>query len=191
MSGWMPSWFWIATDSRFVTGATVPYLIGGLRVERGTEGLEQNESSGRAEFDALLTSMRDDLSTPDCICIQHCSYVDGYVAAWHPSAPSGRAFIASPGNSERGLYHPHELYQQRIQGWDALLEALWNNHKKWILERRFSREWVVDLNGKRRRDWLRFEQCEADEREEIRRTLANPRERTRWGQTGSASQTRL
>ncbi len=175
----MTSWLWIVTDKRFVTGATLPYIIGAQRVEKGTAESVLDESSSRGELEALLMSMRDDIPSPDCICIQHCSYVDGYVAASHRAPLTSRMRIQSPYHPDRGLYHCDKIYGQRIQGWDSLLEALWSNHRAYILERRFSREWVVGPSGKRRRDWLRFDECEVDERDEIRRTLANPGERSR------------
>ena len=130
-------------------------------------------------MEAVLISMRDDIPPPGCICIQHCSYVDGYVAAWHSAPLTNRARIQSPCHTDRGLYHCDEIDGQRIQGWDSLLAALWTSHKTCILERRFSREWIVGVSGKRRRERLRFEDCETDEREEILKTLANPAERTR------------
>jgi hypothetical protein len=101
----MTSWLWIVKDKRFVTGATLPYVLGALRVENGTAESEPNEAASRSEMEAVLISMRDDIPPPDCICIQHCSYVDGYVAAWHSAPPTNRARIQSPCHTDRGLYH--------------------------------------------------------------------------------------
>ncbi len=165
----MPSW--LRVTKTFGTGATLPYLLGAMRVESGTEEQAFDESTSRGELEALLVSMRDDLPPTDCVCIQHCGFVDGYVAAWHAAPPSGRARIQSPYHADRGLYHCGKIYGERITDFDSLLDVLWRRHEEFILQRRFSREWVTSLNGEER-DWLRFDQCETDKCDEIRKALA-------------------
>lgn len=120
----IPSWLWIAKDKRFMTGATIPYLPGALRLERNADEVAPEHVS-RNELRGLLTSMRDDLSPPDSVAIQHCGYVDGYVAAWHSPPPQNRGRIPSTNHPDRGLYHCDAVYGHQILDFESVFEELW------------------------------------------------------------------
>jgi hypothetical protein len=77
------------------------------------------------------------------------------------------------------LFRPGKIDGQHVDGFESLVNALWATDREQILEGRFSREIVLNLSGKRKREWLTFDECEQDEREEIRRTLRESVERTR------------
>jgi hypothetical protein len=100
-----PLWLHLVKDKRFTTGATIPYLLGGLRIANGLSELASEETS-REQLRRLLMSMRDDLSPPECIAIQHCSHIDAYVAAWHATQPTSRSWIASLAHPDRGVVSP-------------------------------------------------------------------------------------
>jgi hypothetical protein len=51
-------WLWIVKDKRFTEGATIPYILGSLRLHKGASEFAP-EDVCRAELRALLTSMRD------------------------------------------------------------------------------------------------------------------------------------
>jgi hypothetical protein len=174
----MPPWLSIVKDRRFATGATIPYVIGALRVCSGAPEVDGADVA-RGDLRSLLVSMRDDIPPTGCIAIQHCSHVNGYVAAWHCDRPQHRLHLPSPFRKDRGLFSCEEIDGARIQDFESLFDALWNSHAECLVKGQFSREWVEDLNGRRKREWVSFDDCKADERAEIRLTLADPANRTR------------
>ncbi|OFV91802.1 MAG: hypothetical protein A3G76_15100 [Acidobacteria bacterium RIFCSPLOWO2_12_FULL_65_11] len=166
---------WIVKDKRFKTGATIPYILAALRIHRGADNIASPEMSER-ELRDLLIAMRDDLPAPDCIPIQHCSHIDAYVATWHPTQLQSRDAIRSPHHSDRALYHCGKIDDHEIHDFESLVGGLWSTHQDYILNGYSSRIKTVDLNGKPVRRWVAIDDSE---REEIRRTLAHPKERTR------------
>jgi hypothetical protein len=56
-------WLHLVKDKRFTTGATIPYLLGGLRIANGLPELASEDTS-LEQLRRLLMSMRDDLSPP-------------------------------------------------------------------------------------------------------------------------------
>ena len=78
--------------------------------------------------------MRDDVAPPDCVAIQHCAWVDAYVAAWQWSAPQSRRRIQSPLDPDRALYHCDTINGRRIADVEVLIDGLWTAYRDVILK---------------------------------------------------------
>jgi hypothetical protein len=115
------------------------------------------------------------MTPPSCITIQHCSDLGGtHVAAWDAKPPEGRVRIESPHHQDRALYAVGKIDGHTVKDFESLFSALWSVHKDDILEARFNRT----KGGLSAKDWG-FYAFDDPEREEIRKTLADPKNRTR------------
>jgi hypothetical protein len=125
-------WSWVVRDARFTTGATIPYVLGALRLHRGAEEVAPEDVS-RAQLHDLLMAMRDDVIAPDCIAIQKCSHIQAPVAAWKLTSPEGRVRIPSPFYADRAMYSVNSIEGRPVHDFESLFAALWSIHKDDIL----------------------------------------------------------
>jgi hypothetical protein len=133
-----PLWLRIVKSTRFSVGPTIPFILGALKGDSGTD-----QQPGKTELHDLLLAMRDDVA-PEYVSIQSCPDIGAHVVvANSPPPPKDRPRIASTEHPGRALYY-RDLDKYQVNDLEALVEALWEIHKDAISSGRFSRrnlEW--------------------------------------------------
>src|SRR6266852_558499 len=127
---------WYRVAASFYNGATIPYILKALRIQRGASDVLSQED-WKLELHRLLAEMRDEPPPPRYVGLEICPTLDAVIVCVDKARVQNYKLIPPSISSGRGLYHAIGFTGSDLE---SLANTLWNQHEEAILTGRFSRE---------------------------------------------------